>query len=130
MHYVLLVEPNKIIASHIEAYLTSEGYRVTTVHDAQAAIVAVDKATPDIVVLEVLLSKHSGIEFLYEFRSYAEWQDVPVIVFSRVSQAELRLTAKTMQELTIGAVLYKPRTSLAKLGSQLKVLLESTKKPA
>ena len=31
---------------------------------------------PAIVMLELQLVEHSGIEFLYEFRSYPEWQRV------------------------------------------------------
>lgn len=124
--HVLVIEPDKILASQIEEYLLSKNYRVTVAHDAQAAVLAADTTTPNVVVLEVLLAQHSGIEFLYEFRSYSEWQRVPVIILSRVSQADLQVSPKTMQDLGIVAALYKPQSRLQKIGDAIdKALLTS-----
>lgn len=123
---ILLIEPDKILASQTEEFLASKGYQVTVAHTAQVAIVEADRKSPDIVVLEVLLTKHSGIEFLYEFRSYTEWQNVPVIIFSRVTKSELGLFAKTLSDLHIRGVLYKPTASLDKLGSLIGNILSDT----
>lgn len=124
--HVLLIEPDKILAAQIESFLSSKGYQATVAHNAQEAILAADKVAPDAVVLEVLLSNHSGIEFLYEFRSYHEWTQIPVIILSRVSQSELHVSTKTMRDLGIEAVLYKPSARLGKLGDLLDALLAQT----
>lgn len=122
--HILLIEPNKILASQTADFLMSKGYQVTVAYTAQSAIVAADHTSPDIVILEVLLAKHSGIEFLYEFRSYNEWQHIPVIVFSRVTGSELALSPRTITNLRIDAVLYKPSTSFHKLETRIRKSLQ------
>jgi DNA-binding response OmpR family regulator len=83
---------------------------------AQAAIMAADAETPELVVLEIQLVGHSGIEFLYEFRSYADWQDVPVIIQTQVPQSEFTDSWELLRsELGVQDYLYKPRTSLEQL---------------
>ncbi|HEX7368327.1 MAG TPA: hypothetical protein VF261_01570, partial [Candidatus Saccharimonadales bacterium] len=75
-----------------------------------------DAAAPDLVILEMQLVSHSGVEFLYEFRSYPEWQRVPVLVHSVVPPGEFQGSRQLLCEhLGVERYLYKPRTSLAKL---------------
>lgn len=115
MANVLLLEPNKVLAGQYCEFLESKGYEVAVWADAQAAIIAADAKRPDIIIVELLLAGHSGIEFLYELRSYAEWQRIPVLVLSRITSADSGLSPRMAQELGIRDYLYKPETSLEKL---------------
>lgn len=74
---VLLVEPDTKLAGMYKTALESAGHKVFWALDAQSAVHLADDSAPDLVVLEIQLTSHSGIEFLYEFRSYNEWQDIP-----------------------------------------------------
>lgn len=77
---------------------------------------AADQIRPDIVVLELQLIEHSGIEFLYEFRSYSDWRNIPVIVHSHVPAQEFGASEKLLSKhLGIGEYLYKPHTTLNQL---------------
>jgi DNA-binding response OmpR family regulator len=96
------------------------GHEVQAAGSAQAAIMSADVIRPDLVILELQLVEHSGIEFLYEFRSYPEWQAVPVIVQSQVPPAEFAGSWQLLQdELGVRAYLYKPRTALVQLLSDV-----------
>jgi len=121
---ILFVEPDTILGRQYEQFFANKQFRVVVVRDAQSAILAADKDAPDIVVLEVLLARHSGIEFLYEFRSYSEWQDIPVILLSRVPTSELQISQKTINDLAIHSVLYKPDTKLTKLANIIEAALQ------
>lgn len=113
---ILLIEPDRVLARTYGQALTAAGHHVTGVPTAQAAISAADDHRPDAVLLELQLVEHSGIEFLYEFRSYPEWQDIPVIIHSTVPPAEFQASQTILQhELHVTAYLYKPRTSLQRL---------------
>jgi len=91
----------------------SQGHTVMMCASAQSAIFGADERLPDVVVLELQLIGHSGIEFLYEFRSYAEWQAIPVVVHSQVPAGEFADSWQFMRtELGVSAYLYKPLTSL------------------
>lgn len=113
---ILLIEPDAVLAKTYQAALKHVGHEVVTRGTAQAAIHAADKQTPELVILEMQLVSHSGIEFLYEFRSYEDWREVPALVLSQVPPGEFIDTWEVLQgELGVSKYLYKPRTSLTKL---------------
>ena len=112
---VLLIEPDHSIALSIAKTLQMLGCKVARAASAQKAILAADVCMPDVVVLELALPLHNGIEFLYEFRSYAEWAHIPVIVFTTNNLLEPSLLLK----LGVVKCLYKPQTSLQQLGAQV-----------
>jgi DNA-binding response OmpR family regulator len=122
MKHILLVEPDYILAeTYKQAIETDNQIAVSLVNGAQAAIVAADDHLPDLVILELQLIEHSGIEFLYEFRSYPEWQDIPVIIHTVVPFSEFRDSWQLLEsELGVHTYLYKPHTSLHQLLASIK----------
>ncbi len=116
MAQILLIEPDRILAETYGRSLVAAGHRVMSCFTAQAAVQAADKQQPDLVILELQLVEHSGIEFLYEFRSYSEWQNIPVIIQTTVPPSEFSDNWQLMrEELGVQAYLYKPQTSLKQL---------------
>lgn len=116
MSHILLIEPNTLLAESYTQALQHAGHTVTHVAGAQTGIDAADKQTPDIVVTELHLPGHSGIEFLHEFRSYAEWTKVPVVLNTVLTAVQLAPAVDALhRDLGIREVLYKPRTSLQDL---------------
>ena len=112
---ILLLEPNQHVARRAKEHLVAAGYDTSWSKNAQDAINLADQHAPDLVIMELLLTAHSGIEFLYEFRSYSEWRAVPAIIFSRITRAELSVSDKVLADLGVVTVLYKPNTSLNRL---------------
>jgi DNA-binding response OmpR family regulator len=129
---VLLIEPDYLLADVYKQALETEDIRVAVAYSAQSAIFEADKKTPDLVVLEIQLTEHSGIEFLYEFRSYQEWQAIPVIVQSQVPPAEFNHSWQILkEELGVETYLYKPHTSIRALVNKVKeVSLDKTRETA
>jgi len=115
MTRILLIEPNRILSQIYKDALRQEGYEVSAVYDAQNAITTSDKLQPDLIVLEIQLIKHNGLEFLYELRSYPEWQGIPVVVNSIVPPSEFAQNEVLYKEIGINNYLYKPQTSLTEL---------------
>ncbi len=116
--HVLLIEPDSVVADLVSKALSSQDVSVVTVHGAQTAIAAADKQLPDVVVMELVLPAHNGIEFLHEFRSYPEWASIPVVLFS--SQ---RIDESLLVPLPHVSYIYKPLSSLADLSRHLEGLL-------
>lgn len=125
MRTVLLVEPDRSLAESIIQKLST---RNTVVADelnvlwaktAQQAVQLADQNYPDVVVLELSLPKHNGLEFIYEFRSYHEWSQTPIIVFSM-----LRIDSEIFfKDFGVAKYLYKPTTSLQRLLSEINQVL-------
>lgn len=116
MKRILLIEPNTVLANLYKLMLVEKQYEVAHVTTAQAGIDAADAGRPDLVILELQITKHSGIEFLHEFRSYPEWKDVPVIINTAITANRLAPVQESLkQDLGVTAILYKPKTSLEML---------------
>lgn len=114
--HILIVEPDIRLGRTYADGLRARGYSVAHSTTAQDAVCEADAQQPDVVVLEIQLTKHSGIEFLYEFRSYADWQPVPVVVVSHVPPQEFAASSDILnRRLGVQAYHYKPQTSLRTL---------------
>ena len=83
---ILVVEDEEAIAQAIEARLRSEGYDVVVAPDGPAALAQVDRARPDLVVLDLMLPGIDGLEVCSRIQA-AGW--VPVImVTARAEEAD------------------------------------------
>lgn len=108
---ILIIEPDGLLGSLYGGALEDGGHAVAYAKTAQQAIAAADETVPDLVVLELQMARHNGIEFLYEFKSYTEWQGVPVIVLSTLSPRELAQYGAILEQLQVAEVLKKSETT-------------------
>jgi CheY-like chemotaxis protein len=127
MAHILLLEPNTLLARTYAQVLIQAGHTVTAARGAQQAIHAADQQSPDVVVLELQLPEHNGIEFLHEFRSYPEWQQVPVVVNTTLAPVMMQQFAPVLQhDLGVCAILYKPTATLADICRAVKAGVAAT----
>jgi len=124
MPHLLLLEPNTLLAATYEAAFTTCGMTVDVVTGAQSGIHAADARQPDVVVLELQLPRHNGVEFLHELRSYPEWRGIPVVVHTSLTPAQTEAFGPVLQEaLGVQNVLYKHGTTLVELLSAVQAQL-------
>lgn len=110
---ILLLEPDAILADTYSKALMHMGYEVSHVASGQAAIDDADRLTPQLIILELQLPAHNGLEFLYEFRSYPEWQAIPAIANTSIPPQRLGSTWQVLcEELGVRTWHYKPHTDL------------------
>jgi DNA-binding response OmpR family regulator len=112
---ILLIEPDLVLAKIYSNALNAVGYEITVMGQAQSAILALDAQLPDLIILEPQLVGHSGIEFLYELRSYADLQNIPVLMHSFVQLEAFNQSREVLRTLNVVGYLYKPQTSLQQL---------------
>ncbi len=128
MSHILLIEPDRVLANIYRTTLEGAGHELLMCASAQSAIFATDAILPDLIIMEVQLIDHSGIEFLYELRSYPEWQNIPVMILSSVPTSEFTNSRELLvNELGVKAYFYKSKTSLQDL---LRAVDELLKIPA
>ena len=65
--HILLIEPSRLLAEQYCRFFESRGHSIAWREDAQGGVIAADEQKPDVVIVELLLAGHSGVEFLYEF---------------------------------------------------------------
>jgi two-component system, OmpR family, response regulator RegX3 len=92
---VLLVEDEDSFIDALTVGLKREGFRVTVARDGAEALDLFDSASPDLVLLDVMLPKVSGIDVCREIRARSQ---VPIIMVTAKS-AEI----DTVVGLEVGA---------------------------
>ncbi len=122
MSKVLLIEPDKLLAEVYERTLAAAGYTVQRAITAEQAIQAIDAAKPDTVVVSMELPRHNGVEFLYEFRSYSEWQTIPTIVLTSLPNSEVLDNAVLRHQLGVEVVLIRSQAKATDLVRAVKRL--------
>ena len=115
MPHILILEPDHLLAGSLEHYFASANMTTSIHSDPQMAISSADRRRPDIVVAELQLAGRSGVEFLYEFRSYPDWQDLPAIIFINFHPEQMTEYAGVLDELNIQTCLYKTTSGLPEL---------------
>lgn len=99
----------------IAKYFIKNGYAVDTATDAQQAVILADNTTPNVVILELAMPKNNGLAFLQEFRSYTDWAEVPIIIYSRIPREDAGLSDDEWRKQGVAGYLYKPTKTLANL---------------
>lgn len=125
---ILLVEPDQILAKVYTAACrkSNKDAEIVSVSSVEDAIEAADNQRLDLIICELLLARHNGVEFLYELRSYTDLQSIPVIVLSWVPAQEFYSTIDAGL-LSIHAYLYKPTTTLSHLISVVQKVTNKAK---
>jgi signal transduction histidine kinase/PAS domain-containing protein len=117
---VLIADDNADMRQYL-ARLLSEHYEIETVGDGQAALEAVDKELPDLIVSDVMMPILDGFGLLKALREGKETRSVPVILLSARAGEEARV-----EGLEAGAddYLIKPfsaRELLARISARIEI---------
>lgn len=80
--FILVVEDEDALATLLHYNLEKEGYEVGVASDGEEALVQVDERLPDLVILDWMLPKVSGIEVCRRLRSRAETRNLPIIILT------------------------------------------------
>jgi two-component system phosphate regulon response regulator PhoB len=86
MSEVLVVEDEPAIAELIAMNLRHAGHGVTIVGDAEAAVAAVDRVLPDLVLLDWMLPGRSGVALARQWRSQPRTRELPIIMLTARSE--------------------------------------------
>ncbi|MCW5873696.1 MAG: response regulator transcription factor [Anaerolineales bacterium] len=78
-HKVLVVEDDAAIREALSYNLGREGYQVDSVADGAAALAAVRKSTPDVVILDLMLPGMDGFEVT---RALRKDNNVPILMLT------------------------------------------------
>ena len=114
---ILVVEDEKKVASFIKKGLQQEGYAADTVYDGQEAIQNATTFDYDLVILDLMLPRRSGLDVLREIRS--KKASLPVLVLTAKGTLEDKVAG-----LDAGAddYLIKP-FAFAELSARIRALL-------
>ena len=79
MKRILIVDDEEMIVRTVKAYLDREGFKTYTALDGEAAVQSFEEKGPDLIILDLMLPKLSGIEVTRAIRAKSS---VPIIMLT------------------------------------------------
>lgn len=102
---ILVVDDNRDSARSLALLLQHSGHKVETVHDGQAALEAIKKQPPDVVLMDIGLPRIDGHEVARQIRTKLGFHNMLLVAMTGYGQVEDR---RRSQEAGFNAHLVKP----------------------
>lgn len=85
---IVLVEDDAFLAGMYVTKLNLEGFDVSLAADGEKGWKMIHEGRPDLVLLDVVLPKLSGLEVLAFMKKNAQTKNIPVIVLTNLGQRD------------------------------------------
>lgn len=82
---ILVIDDSTTNIVLLEAVLTEKGYLIETALNAKEALMRLEKQIPDLILLDLLMPKISGFDFLEQLRRDERTKKTPVVVISALN---------------------------------------------
>jgi len=79
---VLVVEDEEALATLLDYNLDKEGFRVERAADGEEGLLKVEEETPDLILLDWMLPKVSGVEVCRQLRARPETRRTPILMLT------------------------------------------------
>ncbi|MEP3889529.1 MAG: phosphate regulon transcriptional regulator PhoB [Hellea sp.] len=120
--YVLIVEDEDALATLLEYNFEKEGYEVGLAMDGEEALLMASERKPDIILMDWMLPKLSGVEACRRLRRREETRNIPIIMLTARGDETDRVTG-----LDYGADDYMVKPfSIPELFARTRALLRRT----
>lgn len=83
---ILIVEDEKFLSNILKSKLEREGFSVLQAFDGEEGFAMAGKERPSLIVLDLVMPKVSGFEFLERMSMDPQMKGIPVIVASNLGQ--------------------------------------------
>ncbi len=120
---ILIIEDNNAMLQLYAQVFTSSGFRVVTASDGQSGWMKAQEEHPDLILLDMVLPKISGVDLLQRLRQDTSTSGIPVVVFSAVNNAE---GIRQAMEAGANEFLPKATSSPKQVISKIQTILEKT----
>ncbi len=98
MTKILIVEDEMILQNVYYRILTAQGHEVNVANNGLEALQVLEVFIPDLIILDILMPKMDGIEFLESAQIKQNYPDTKVLAFSNFSD-----NSKIARILELGA---------------------------
>jgi DNA-binding response OmpR family regulator len=71
-------------------------YKVKTINNGKKLLKLLEKETPDLILLDIMMPDINGWEIFKKLKSKQEWKKIPVIFISSVADDTSKITANSI----------------------------------
>ncbi len=90
---ILVADDDELIGQMLHDFLQSRGFHVVMSRDAMQTSIAVRRATPAAILLDIMMPGGSGLEVMKRLKGATGAKKIPVVVMSAAEDPELRQKA-------------------------------------
>ncbi|PCH92232.1 response regulator [Candidatus Kaiserbacteria bacterium] len=81
---IAIIEDDQILLKALSIELLGNGFEIVTADDGQAGIELVEKETPDLILLDLMLPKKSGFTTIEELKKNKSTKNIPLIILTNL----------------------------------------------
>lgn len=123
---VLIVDDDPDVRSFVVTVLEENQYVPLIAQDGVEGLEKIEKEKPDLVILDVLMPRGSGIRLYHHLRTNIQFKQLPIIMFTGITLRSFLKSQKVLDEFK-GAEVPEPEIYLEKPVDP-EILVEAVKK--
>jgi len=124
MAKILIVDDEIMLVEAYEMVLGQDGHKTATAGDGEEALLVAEKFKPELILLDLLMPRMDGLDFLQAYKTANKRNDVKIIVFSNL---DMHKEAEKAYKLGADKYVLKAWASPKALSKMVADLLKQTK---
>lgn len=117
MNTILIIDDDKELTELLDEFLSEHKYKTQIYHNPLQAIEALEKQTPDLILLDIMMPEMDGFQVLRKIR---ETLDLPVIMLTAKGEVSDKVVGLELGADDYLAKPFEPRELLARIQSILR----------
>lgn len=101
---VLVVDDDPDVRSFVVTVLEENQYTPLVAHDGIEGLEMIEKSAPDLVILDVLMPRGSGIRLYHHLKTDDVLKNIPVIMFTGIALKSFLKSQKALDEFKGGEI--------------------------
>lgn len=121
---ILLVEDDMVLVELYETAFDLEGFKTLKAENGEVGLSVLQKENPDIILLDVLMPKMNGFEFLKEIKKIKKLKNIPVLLLTNLGESKIDMNKELAFALGIQGYLIKAKNNTDQVIKRIKSVLE------
>jgi CheY-like chemotaxis protein len=109
---ILVVDDEPDVRNFLAACIEDAGFNVITAIDGMDALEKIAAHPPDLITLDMVMPRRSGIRVMRELKKNEKWAEIPVIVITAHARDEFG--SRYLEEFTAFAARHRPKYTMEK----------------
>jgi len=122
---ILVIDDDQTFRELISSGVDKEQYEVSTAADGVQGLEQLEKSSPDLILLDIMMPRMNGVEFLEKMQSQHADKKIPVIITSNDSSLD---TISRGAEFGVRGYIVKSNESMKTIMASIERVFSETKK--